>query len=127
MSAVADQDIGPGELTISRPAKAKVAAFVARKCGLQLLLDFSRDGFCGPGTIGLDNWLKSQTGSLYCLHDIDRAHRSVGEDDCQALTDKVVSLAEESWREDPRRQRTTMSSSDAIHYPTVLRGWPNVT
>ena len=52
----------------------------------------------------------------------------LGKIDCQALTDKVVSLAEEAWREDPRRQRDY-----DVHAQTqsiillFCEGWPNVT
>ena len=37
------------DLTINRRRKAKVAAFVARKCGLQLLLDFLKGWFLRAG------------------------------------------------------------------------------
>ena len=37
------------DLTINRRCKAKIAPFVARKCGLQLLLDFLKGWFLRAG------------------------------------------------------------------------------
>ena len=52
----------------------------------------------------------------------------LGKVDCQELTDKVMSLAQEAWREDPRRQ-----TDYDVHAQTqsiillFCTGWPEVT